>query len=161
MPIELTSPSSDQFSADIHWMSRALDLARTAPSRDEVPVAALIVRAGHVLGEAHNRTVTDADPTAHAEVVAIRQAAAAIGDWRLIDCTLYVTLEPCAMCCGAIVLGRVPRVVYGATDPKAGMVDSLGNLLRDSRLNHRCQVTSGVLADESAALLRAFFRERR
>jgi tRNA(adenine34) deaminase len=164
-PIELTSPISDttfnDVSADVHWMSRALDLARTAPSRGEVPVGAVIVRAGHVLAEAHNRTVTDADPTAHAEVVAIRQAAAAIGDWRLIDCTLYVTLEPCAMCCGAIVLGRVPRVVYGASDPKAGMVDSLGNLLRDTRLNHRCEVTSGVLADESAALLRAFFRERR
>jgi tRNA(adenine34) deaminase len=164
-PIELAAPIpdplSDKVSADIHWMSRALDLARTAPSRGEVPVGALIVRAGQVLGEAHNRTVTDADPTAHAEVVAIRQAAAAIGDWRLIDCTLYVTLEPCAMCCGAIVLGRVPRVVYGASDPKAGMVDSLGNLLRDTRLNHRCEVTAGVLADESASLLRAFFRERR
>jgi len=164
-PIELTSPISDPISgtvsADVDWMSRALDLARTAPSRGEVPVGAVIVRAGHVLGEAHNRTVTDADPTAHAEVVAIRQAAAAIGDWRLIDCTLYVTLEPCAMCCGAIVLGRVPRVVYGASDPKAGMVYSLGNLLTDTRLNHRCEVTSGVLADESAALLRAFFRERR
>jgi tRNA(adenine34) deaminase len=156
-PIELTS----EVSADVYWMSRALALARTAPSRGEVPVGAVIVRSGHVLGEAHNRTVTDADPTAHAEVVAIRQAAAAIGDWRLIDCTLYVTLEPCAMCCGAIVLGRVPRVVYGASDPKAGMVDSLGNLLRDSRLNHRCEVTSGVLADESSALLRAFFKERR
>jgi tRNA(adenine34) deaminase len=142
-------------------MSRALDLARGAPSRGEVPVGAVIVRDGQVLGEAHNRTVTDADPTAHAEVIAIRRAAAAIGDWRLIDCTLYVTLEPCAMCCGAIVLGRVPRVVYGASDPKAGMVDSLGNLLRDTRLNHRCEVTSGVLADESVALLRAFFRERR
>jgi len=164
-PIELTSPISDpvsnDVSADVDWMSRALALARMAPSRREVPIGAVIVRAGQVLGEAHNRTVTDADPTAHAEVVAIRQAAAAIGDWRLIDCTLYVTLEPCAMCCGAIVLGRVPRVVYGASDPKAGMVDSLGNLLRDTRLNHRCEVTSGVLADESAALLRAFFRERR
>jgi tRNA(adenine34) deaminase len=160
-PIELTSPVPDNVTADVHWMSRALDLARTAPSRGEVPVGALIVRAGHVIGEAHNRTVTDADPTAHAEVVAIRGAAAAIGDWRLTDCTLYVTLEPCAMCCGAIVLGRVPRVVYGARDPKAGMVDTLGNLLRDPRLNHRCEVTGGVLADESASLLRAFFRERR
>ena len=157
MPIELTS----EISADVYWMSRALDLARAAPSHGEVPVGALIVRAGHVLAEAHNRTVTDADPTAHAEVVAIRAAASVIGDWRLIDCTLYVTLEPCAMCCGAIVLGRVPRVVYGARDPKAGMVDSLGRLLTDSRLNHRCEVTGGVLADESAALLRAFFRERR
>ena len=160
-PIELTSPISDQRSADVHWMSRALDLARAAPTSGEVPVGALIVRAGRVLAEAHNRTVTDADPTAHAEVVAIRRAASVIGDWRLIDCTLYVTLEPCAMCCGAIVLGRVPRVVYGAKDPKAGMVESLGQLLTDSRLNHRCEVTGGVLAEESAELLRAFFRERR
>jgi tRNA(adenine34) deaminase len=156
-PIELTS----DVSADIFWMSRALEHARAAPTRGEVPVGALVVRAGHVLGEAHNRTVTDADPTAHAELLAIRRAAAVIGDWRLVDCTLYVTLEPCAMCCGAIVLARVPRVVYGASDPKAGMVDTLGNLLRDSRLNHRCEVTGGVLAAESAELLRAFFRERR
>ena len=160
-PLELASTISPDDAAAVHWMSRALELARAAPSQGEVPVAALIVRAGEVIGEAHNRTVTDADPTAHAEVLAIRRAAAAIGDWRLIDCTLYVTLEPCAMCCGAIVLGRVPRVVYGARDPKAGMVDTLGNLLRDPRLNHRCEVTGGVLADESAALLRAFFRERR
>src|SRR5688500_19032581 len=106
-PIELTSPLSTPISApisaevaaDVHWMSRALTLARAGPSRGEVPVGALIVRAGHVIGAAHNRTVTDADPTAHAEVVAIRRAAAAIGDWRLTECTLYVTLEPCAMCC--------------------------------------------------------------
>jgi len=156
-PIELTS----EVSADVFWMSRALDQARAAPARGEVPVGAVVVRAGHVLGEAHNRTVSDADPTAHAEVVAIRRAAEVIGDWRLIDCTLYVTLEPCAMCCGAIVLARIPRVVYGARDPKAGMVDSLGNLLRDTRLNHRCDVTDGILASESGDLLRAFFRERR
>jgi tRNA(adenine34) deaminase len=156
-PIELTS----EVSADTYWMSRALDLARSAASRAEVPVGAVVVRAGHVLGQAHNLTITHADPTAHAEMVAIRQAAAVIGDWRLVDCTLYVTLEPCAMCCGAIVLARVPRVVYGARDPRAGMVDSLGSLLRDSRLNHRCEVTGGVLGDESGELLRAFFRERR
>ena len=126
-----------------------------------MPVGAVIVRSGHVLGEGHNRTITDADPTAHAEVVAIRQAAAAVGDWRLIECTLYVTLEPCAMCAGAIVLARIPRVVYGARDPKAGMVDSLGNLLRDARLNHRCEVAAGVLAEESSELLKNFFRERR
>jgi tRNA(adenine34) deaminase len=160
-PIELTPPVSGEVFADVHWMSRALDLARSAPRRGEVPVGALIVREGHELAGAHNRTVTDADPTAHAEVVAIREAAAALGDWRLIGCTLYVTLEPCAMCCGAILLGRVPRVVYGARDPKAGMVDSLGDLLRDARLNHRCEVKGGVLAEESAELLRAFFRERR
>jgi tRNA(adenine34) deaminase len=156
-PIELTS----EVSADVFWMSRALDQARAAPAQGEVPVGAVVVRAGHVLGEAHNRTVTEADPTAHAEVLAIRRAADVIGDWRLTDCTLYVTLEPCAMCCGAIVLARIPRVVYGARDPKAGMVDSLGNLLRDTRLNHRCDVTNGILAGESADLLKAFFRERR
>ena len=156
-PIELTS----EVSADVFWMSRALDLARAAARHAEVPVGAVIVRSGHVLGEGHNRTVTDGDPTAHAEVMAIRQAAAAIGDWRLLECTLYVTLEPCAMCAGSIVLARIPRVVYGARDPKAGMVDSLGGLLRDARLNHRCEVTEGVLADESSDLLKAFFRERR
>ncbi|MSR21436.1 MAG: tRNA adenosine(34) deaminase TadA [Gemmatimonadetes bacterium] len=157
MPIELTP----EVSADVFWMSRALLQARTAAARAEVPVGAVIVRAGDVLGEGHNRTITDADPTAHAEVVAIRQAAASVGDWRLIDCTLYVTLEPCAMCAGAIVLARIPRVVYGARDPKAGMVDSLGNLLRDPRLNHRCEVAAGVLAEESSELLKGFFRERR
>ncbi|MEQ1857537.1 MAG: tRNA adenosine(34) deaminase TadA [Longimicrobiales bacterium] len=157
MPIELTP----EVEADVFWMTRALDQARAAAARSEVPVGALVVRSGQVLGEGHNRTITDADPSAHAEVVAIRQAAAGIGDWRLIDTTLYVTLEPCAMCAGAIVLARIPRVVYGARDPKAGMVDSLGTLLTDPRLNHRCQVTSGVLAEESADLLRSFFRERR
>ena len=156
-PIELTS----EVSADTFWMSRALVHARTAAARAEVPVGAVIVRSGHVLGEGHNRTVADADPTAHAEVIAIRQAAAVVGDWRLLDCTLYVTLEPCTMCAGSIVLARIPRVVYGARDPKAGMVDSLGDLLRDPRLNHRCEVTGGVLAEESGELLRAFFRERR
>jgi tRNA(adenine34) deaminase len=157
LPIELTS----EVSADVYWMSRALLQARAAAARAEVPVGAVIVRSGHVLGEAHNLTITGADPTAHAEVVAIRQAATAIGDWRLLDCTLYVTLEPCAMCAGAIVLARIPRVVYGARDPKAGMVDSLGNLLTDARLNHRCEVAAGVLAEESSELLKSFFRERR
>jgi tRNA(adenine34) deaminase len=156
-PPELTS----EVSSDVLWMFRALELAREAARLGEVPVGAVVVRDGGVLGEGHNLTVTEADPTAHAELVAIRRAAAALGDWRLIDCTLYVTLEPCAMCAGAIVLARVPRVVYGALDPKAGMVDSLGDLLRDERLNHRCEVTSGVLAEESGELLRGFFRERR
>jgi tRNA(adenine34) deaminase len=159
-PIELP-PAVNEVTADTFWMSRALDHARAAASRGEVPVGAVIVRSGHVLAEGHNRTISDSDPTAHAEVVTIRQAAAAIGDWRLIDCTLYVTLEPCAMCAGSIVLARIPRVVYGARDPKAGMVDSLGDLLRDPRLNHRCQVTEGVLAAEASELLRSFFRERR
>lgn len=158
-----SSPSEPdtEASPDRLWMSRALELARAAAAAGEVPVGAVIVRDGRVLGEGHNRTVGDADPTTHAEVVAIRAAAAALGDWRLLETTLYVTLEPCAMCAGAIVLARIPRVVFGAPDPKAGMAGSLGNLLQDSRLNHRCDVSSGVMADDSAELLRSFFRERR
>jgi len=142
-------------------MARALEQARAAWVRGEVPVGAALVRDGRLVAEGHNLTFTAADPTAHAEVVTIRAAASAQGDFRLMDTTLYVTLEPCAMCSGAIVLARVPRVVYGATDPKAGMAGTLGNLLQDSRLNHRCEVTAGVLADASADLLRAFFRARR
>lgn len=157
------SPSEidTEASTDRLWMARALELARIAASRREVPVGAVIVHEGRAIGEGHNRTVGDADPTTHAEVVAIRQAAAALGDWRLLDTTLYVTLEPCAMCAGAIVLARIPRVVYGAFDPKAGMAGSLGNLLQDPRLNHRCDVSSGVMADDASELLKAFFRERR
>jgi len=166
MAVEPSSPEShadpsDQSDTDVYWMSYALELAAKAEVAGEVPVAAVIVRGGEVVGEAHNRTVTDADPTAHAEVVAIRGAAAAQGDWRLLDTTLYVTLEPCAMCAGAIVLARVPRVVYATSDPKAGMAGSLGNLLQDDRLNHRCDVTSGVLAERSSTMLRDFFRARR
>jgi tRNA(adenine34) deaminase len=143
------------------WMARALELARAARIRGEVPVGAVLVRDGRLLTEGHNRTVSDSDPTAHAEVVALRAAARIQGDFRLVDATLYVTLEPCAMCAGAIVLARVPRVVYAAGDPKAGMAGTLGNLLQDERLNHRCEVRSGVSAEASADLLRAFFRERR
>ncbi len=142
-------------------MSRALELAREAEARGEVPVGALIVRDGAVLSEGSNRTVGDADPTAHAEVVAIRAAAEAEGDWRLLDTTLYVTLEPCTMCAGAIVLSRIPRVVFATFDPKAGMGGSLENLLQDDRLNHRCEVTSGVMAEEASEMLKAFFRARR
>lgn len=142
-------------------MARALEMARRAALHGEVPVGAVLVRAGRILAESHNRTVTDADPTGHAETVVLRAAARAQGDFRLEETTLYVTLEPCAMCAGAIVLARVPRVVYGAPDPKAGMAGSLGDLLRDPRLNHRAEVVGGVLADASAALLRGFFRARR
>jgi tRNA(adenine34) deaminase len=142
-------------------MARALELARAAWTRSEVPIGAVLVHDGRLLAEGHNRTVAAADPTAHAEVVALRAAAGARGDFRLEHATLYVTLEPCAMCAGAVVLARVPRVVYAAADPKAGMAGTLGNLLQDARLNHRCAVTSGVLAEESASMLRAFFRERR
>lgn len=142
-------------------MRRALELAREAEGLGEVPVGALVVLGDEIIGSGFNRTNSDSDPTAHAEVVAIREAAAHLGHWRLLDCTLYVTLEPCAMCAGAIVLARIPRVVYGANDPKAGMGGSLDDLLRDERLNHRCDVTSGVEADASSAMLKAFFRARR
>jgi len=142
-------------------MARALEQARLAASKGEVPVGAVLVRDGALLAEGHNLTVTLGDPTAHAETVVIRAGAARQGDWRLEDTTLYVTLEPCAHCCGAIVLARVPRVVYGASDPKAGMAGSLGNLLQDSRLNHRARLTVGVLAEAGGGLLREFFRLRR
>jgi tRNA(adenine34) deaminase len=142
-------------------MAHALRLAREAEAMGEVPVGAVIVEGDEVLAEGMNRTITDSDPTAHAEVVAIRAAAARRGDWRLTDTTLYVTLEPCTMCAGAIVLARIPRVVFAADDPKAGMGGSLGDLLRDERLNHRCEVHRGVRAQESSDLLRAFFRARR
>jgi tRNA(adenine34) deaminase len=142
-------------------MARALEQARLAEARGEVPVGAVIVKDGALMAEGHNLTVTSSDPTAHAEVVAIRKAATVQGDWRLEDTTLYCTLEPCTLCCGAIILSRIPRVVYGAADPKAGMAESLGNLLQDSRLNHRAEVTGGVSAETSAALLQAFFRSRR
>jgi len=153
--------ASPEEPTDRLWMARALELARTAGIRGEVPVGAVLVRDGAMIAESHNRTGEMADPTAHAEVLTLRAAAAALGDFRLNGSTLYMTLEPCAMCSGAIVLARVPRVVYGAADPKGGMAGSLGNLLQDPRLNHRCRVTPGVLADASAVLLKTFFRERR
>jgi tRNA(adenine34) deaminase len=153
-------PSPEE-ACDRLWMARALERARAAAACGEVPVGAVLVRSGRVLAEGSNRTVTSADPTAHAEMETLRAAAALQGDFRMTDTTLYVTLEPCAMCAGAVVLARVPRVVYGAADPKAGMAGTLGNLLQDARLNHRCAVTPGVLAEASAELLRTFFRERR
>lgn len=142
-------------------MARALEMARVAGFAGEVPVGAVLVRDGCLLAEGHNLTVSTADPTAHAEVVAIRRGAARQGDWRLENATLYCTLEPCTLCCGAILLARVPRVVYAAPDPKAGMAGSLGNLLQDPRLNHRAEVSAGVLAGDSATLLQDFFRARR
>ena len=146
---------------DLSWMAAALDEARAAAAAQDVPVGAVIVREGKVLARASNRTVRDQDPTAHAEVLAIRAAAASLGEWRLGECTLYVTLEPCAMCAGAIVLARVGRVVFGAWDDKAGMAGSVGDLLRHPRLNHRPEVLAGVRADESAQLLSVFFSARR
>ena len=142
-------------------MTRALELAESAASRGEVPVGAVLTKDQEIVAEGHNLTVTSNDPTAHAEVVVIREAAQKLGDWRLTGCTLYVTLEPCAMCSGALVLSRVRRLVFGAWDPKAGMVGSLGNLVQDERLNHRIEVTGGTLADASGDLLKAFFQARR
>ncbi len=142
-------------------MSSALDGAREAAAAGEVPVGALVVRGGEVIARAANRTVRDQDPTAHAELLAIRAAATALGSWRLEGCTLYVTLEPCAMCAGAIVLARLEKVVFGAFDEKAGMAGSVADLLRHPRLNHRPDVRGGLLAEESAALLREFFAARR
>jgi tRNA(adenine34) deaminase len=142
-------------------MRAALDEARSAAASGDVPVGAVVVQGDVVIARAANRTVRDQDPTAHAELLAIRAASASLGSWRLEGCTLYVTLEPCAMCAGAIVLGRVPRVVIGAWDPKAGMAGSVGDLLRHPRLNHRPEVAGGVLENECGALLRDFFAARR
>jgi tRNA(adenine34) deaminase len=147
--------------ADRAFMALALEEARGAAAAGEVPVGAVMVRDGAVVARTANRTVRDQDPTAHAETLALRQASASAGSWRLTGHTLYVTLEPCAMCAGALVLGRVDRVVFGAWDPKAGMAGSIGDLLRHPRLNHRPEVQGGVLEEESGALLREFFTARR
>jgi len=146
---------------DMQLMTNALEIAAEGAKRNEVPVGALVVREGIIVAAASNRTVRDQDPTAHAELLAIREAAAKLERWRLDDCTLYVTLEPCAMCAGAIVLSRLKRVVFGAYDEKAGMAGSVGDLLRHPRLNHRPEVKGGVAADECAALLTSFFRADR
>ena len=142
-------------------MREALAEAAGAGAAEEVPVGAVVVRAGEVIGRGANRTMRDQQASAHAEVLALREASARLGSWRLEGCTLYVTLEPCAMCAGALVLARVDRVVFGAWDEKAGMAGSVGDLLRHPRLNHRPAVLGGVLADECGTLLRDFFRSRR
>lgn len=142
-------------------MREALRLAKMAADQGEVPVGAIVVRAGRIIGRGWNRREAWGDPTAHAEMLAIREAARELGGWRLTGCTLYVTLEPCAMCAGAIVLARLDRLVYGADDPKAGAVGSLMNVVEDDRLNHRAAVVRGVEAASSARLLKAFFKQRR
>lgn len=143
------------------WMDCALRQAEQAQAAGDVPIGAVIVRGGRVLAAAHNRRLLDRDPTAHAEMLAIRAAAAALGDWRLTGCTLVVTLEPCAMCAGAIVLARLDRLIYGAADPKAGAVASLYRLCCDRRLNHQVEVVGGVRARPCADLLSAFFQAQR
>jgi tRNA(adenine34) deaminase len=142
-------------------MERAIAEARRALAHGDVPVGVAVVRAGEVIAARHNERELTGDPTAHAEILAVRDAAAVVGHWRLDDCTVVVTLEPCPMCAGAMVNARVGRLVYGATDPKAGAVGSLMNLVADPRLNHRIPVTTGVRADEAARLLVEFFAARR
>ena len=144
-------------------MREAIAQAEIALAKDEVPIGAVVVHdlTGRVVGRGHNVRETEQDPTGHAELVAMRDAARELGHWRLIDCTLYVTLEPCPMCAGGIVNARIPRLVYGCDDPKAGAVRTLYRLCEDARLNHRVDVTPGVLAEECAELLRSFFRAQR
>jgi tRNA(adenine34) deaminase len=146
---------------DTRWMRAALDEARAAAAHDDVPIGAVVVRDGAIIGAGHNEREHREDPTAHAEILALRAAAQALGSWRVLDATLYVTLEPCTMCAGAIVLSRVPRVVYACADPKAGAAGSVLDVLAQPELNHRPEVVGGVLAEEAAELLRAFFRARR
>jgi tRNA(Arg) A34 adenosine deaminase TadA len=146
---------------DVAWMRIALDEARRAADAGEVPVGVALVRGDELIAAAGNRTVRDHDATAHAELLALRQSAQLLGDARLAGCTLYVTLEPCAMCAGAIVLSRIDRLVFGAWDSKAGMAGSIGDLVRHPRLNHRPEVLAGVLADECGEVLTRFFQERR
>lgn len=144
-------------------MREAISEAIAGGSAGEVPIGCVIVHepSGQIIGRGSNRRVRDCDPTAHAEIIALRRAGRERGEWRLVDCTLLVTLEPCPMCAGAIVNARIPRLVYGCTDPKAGAVDTLYQLCSDTRLNHRVQVVSGVLADECAQLLKDFFAAQR
>ncbi|AZS43014.1 tRNA-specific adenosine deaminase [Microbacterium oleivorans] len=147
--------------ADDAAMTRALDLAAAAPRHGDVPVGAVVTREGRVVGEGSNVRERDGDPLAHAEIVALRAAASALGSWNLEDCTLVVTLEPCVMCAGAILQTRIGRVVFGAWDEKAGAAGSIHDLLRDRRMPHRAEVLGGVRAEESAALLRDFFGQKR
>ncbi len=154
MSIELESP-------DTHWMRRALQLATLAAREGEVPVGAVIVKDGELIAEGRNHPISGHDPTAHAEIQALRAAGKALNNYRLGGTTLYVTLEPCPMCAGAIVHARVQRVVFAATDPRTGAAGSIYNILQSNELNHRCEVEGGVLAEESAAMLREFFRSRR
>lgn len=146
---------------DSRYMQLAIGQAQIAEENGDVPIGAVIVYQNQIIGRAYNQREQLQDPTAHAEIIAITQAAAFLESWRLIDCTIYVTLEPCCMCAGALVLSRMKRLVYGCDDPKTGAVKSLYNIVQDTRLNHRLEVTSGILADECTAMLQAFFHRRR
>jgi len=151
----------DKLEQDQQFMQAAFDEAETAKALGEVPIGAVIVFDGQIIGRGHNLRETSNDPTTHAEMVAIRQAAEHIGHWRLLECTLYVTLEPCVMCMGAIILARIPHLVYACRDPRAGAVGSIYDFARDERFNHKVEVTEGVLGTECSQLLSGFFRELR
>ncbi|MFH1010764.1 MAG: tRNA adenosine(34) deaminase TadA [bacterium] len=156
-----TLPPETLFGSHERWMREALAEADKAEAVGEVPIGCVVVHSASIIGRGHNQTETLQDPTAHAEMIAISAAAASLGSRRLEDCALYVTLEPCVMCAGAIVLARIPLVVFGAMDPKAGASGSLFRILEDERLNHRCQVISGVMADEASQRLSNFFKKLR
>lgn len=149
------------FARDEYFMRLALREAQRASEHDDVPIGAVVAHAGELIATGHNERELRQDPTAHAETIALREAARALGSWRVLDAVLYVTLEPCAMCAGAIVLARIPRVVFGASDPKAGACGSVLDVLGEPRLNHRPDVASGLLAEECGALLSEFFASRR
>jgi tRNA(adenine34) deaminase len=161
MPSPKTNPDSMLTSNDATWMEQALAQARLASAAGEVPVGAVVVKDGEILGAGYNRTLLDNDPTAHAEIVALRQAAARVGNHRLGGCTMFATIEPCAMCAGSLIQARLVRLVYGASDPKAGAAGSVLDVINHPKLNHQMEVTSGVLAEKCADLLRTFFRSRR
>ena len=146
---------------DQRYMKMAIEQARIAEENGDVPIGAVIVHENQIIGKAYNQREQLVDPTAHAEIIALTQAAAALQSWRLNGCTIYVTLEPCPMCAGALVLARIERLVYGCDDPKTGAVKSLYNIVQDGRLNHRLKVTSGVMVDECSQLLQEFFKRRR
>ena len=150
-----------QDEVDRRFMQEALELARRCLDCDDVPVGALVTHGGRIIGRGYNQREKLQDPTAHAEMIALTAAAAHVGHWRLEDCTMYVTLEPCPMCAGALVLARLPRLVYGAADPKGGACGSLFTITEDPRLNHRVETVGGILAEPCAELLREFFRRRR
>ena len=154
-------PASDRFSSDELWMEEALRCAQRALEAGEVPVGAVVVRNGRVIGRGWNRNLTESDPTAHAEIVALREAGQNAGNHRLVDCELFATIEPCAMCAGAAIHARIRRLVYGADDPKAGAVHSILQVVNHPSLNHQMEVRSGVLAGRSAEIVQEFFRNRR
>ena len=156
-----TDPAVQNLDSDVFWMEKALELAQQAGEMGQVPVGAILVKNSHCIAATHNQREQSGNPIAHAEMLAIQEASQKLGNWRLTDTVLYVTLEPCPMCAGAIVLARIPKVVYAAYDPKAGAAGTLYNIVQDPRLNHQVELISGVCAEQSSILLKSFFKNRR